>query len=200
MVSLSKKAIRALGVAESFHETSKKSILAGVVMRGDFLIDGFSFSFVTLRGNDATSSVINLYTKLNRKDINVLMLGGVVISLYNIVEVSKVYESLKIPIIAITYNESEGLEEHIIRNFPNNYQEKLEAYKRLGKREKLVLKTNKEVFVRTEGIDLESCKTLLDRFTLNGKIPEPVRVARLLARSLLRTFVEPSPVVSKQTD
>lgn len=188
MVSFSKKAIRALGVAESFYETSKKSILAGVVMRGDFLIDGFSFSFVTLRGNDATNSVINLYTKLNRKDINVLMLGGVVISLYNIVDVSKLYESLKIPIIAITYNESEGLEEHIIRNFPNDYQEKLEAYKRLGKREKLVLKTNKEVFVRTEGIDLESCKALLDRFTLNGKIPEPIRVARLLARSLLRNF------------
>jgi len=190
MVSLSKKAIRALGVAESFYETSKKSILAGVVMRGDFLIDGFSFSFVTLRGNDATSSVIDLYTKLNRKDINVLMLGGVVISLYNIVEISKVYESLKIPIIAITYNESEGLEEHIIKNFPNNYQEKLEAYKRLGKREKLILKTNKEVFVRAEGVDLESCKALLDRFTLNGKIPEPIRVARLLARSLLRTFAE----------
>ncbi|MEM0259499.1 MAG: DUF99 family protein, partial [Thermoproteota archaeon] len=48
MVSLSKKAIRVLGIAESFRETSKKSILAGVVMRGDFLIDGFSFSFVTL--------------------------------------------------------------------------------------------------------------------------------------------------------
>lgn len=190
MVSVSKKAIRVLGIAESFRETSKKSILAGVVMRGDFLIDGFSFSFVTLRGDDATDSLIKLYTQLNRKDINVLMIGGVVISLYNIVEVSKVYESLKVPIIAITYNESEGLEEHIIRNFPNNYQRKLEAYKRLGKREKLILKTNKEVFVRTEGIDLESCKALLNKFTLNGRIPEPVRVARLLARSLLKTFSE----------
>ncbi|MBO3757691.1 MAG: DUF99 family protein [Thermoproteota archaeon] len=190
MVSLSKKAIRVLGIAESFRETSKKSILAGVVMRGDFLIDGFSFSFVTLRGNDATDSLIKLYTKLNRKDINVLMIGGIVISLYNIIDIDEVYKSLKIPIITVTYNESEGLEEHIIRNFPNDYQERLEVYRRLGKREKLMLKTNKEVFVRAEGISIESCKALLNRFTLNGKIPEPIRVARLLARSLLKTFIE----------
>jgi endonuclease V-like protein UPF0215 family len=39
------KAIRALGISESFIKgVSKKSVLAGVIMRSDMVIDGFSFS------------------------------------------------------------------------------------------------------------------------------------------------------------
>ena len=36
-----KKGVRVLGVAESFEKKQSHSILAGVVMRGDFRIDGF---------------------------------------------------------------------------------------------------------------------------------------------------------------
>ena len=38
-----KKAIRALGIAESFRKEDRYSTLAGVVMRSDLIIDGFVF-------------------------------------------------------------------------------------------------------------------------------------------------------------
>ena len=44
---LEKKGLRGLAIAESFLQNSKKSVIAGVVMRRDFVIDGFVFGHAT---------------------------------------------------------------------------------------------------------------------------------------------------------
>ncbi|MEM1990487.1 MAG: DUF99 family protein, partial [Candidatus Bathyarchaeia archaeon] len=41
-----------------------------------------------------------------------------------------------------------------------------------------------EVYVRFYGMSLEEAKGILNKFTLHGAIPEPLRVARLLARGV----------------
>src|SRR5208282_3507435 len=65
-VHANKRAIRALGVAESFRGTDRRSILAGVVMRSDLVIDGFAFGEATVEGDDATESILRLYRRLRR--------------------------------------------------------------------------------------------------------------------------------------
>ena len=40
---LEKNGIRGLSIAESFSQTSKKSVLSGIVMSTDLIIDGFVF-------------------------------------------------------------------------------------------------------------------------------------------------------------
>lgn len=183
-MKVSKKAIRALGVAESFGKCSIKAFLTGVVMRSDFLIDGFSLSHTTIAGDDATDAVISLYDSLNRKDINLIMIGGAVISMYNIVDLDRIFEKTGKPVLAVTYRPSEGIEEAIKRHFPDNWEGKLEAYRRLGPRREITLKNGFKVFVRSIGIDDYDSKLVLNKFTVFGRIPEPIRVARLLARSL----------------
>ncbi len=66
---LEKKGLRGLAIAESFRETDLKSKLAGVVMRRDFVIDGFVFGKATIEGDDATDAMISMYEKLDRNDI-----------------------------------------------------------------------------------------------------------------------------------
>jgi endonuclease V-like protein UPF0215 family len=183
-VKASKKAIRALGMAESFRRDSAKAFLAGVVMRSDLLIDGFSFAYTTISGDDATSSVISLYKSLGREDVNLIMISGTVISMYNIVDVNKVFEETGKPVLALTYRSSKGIEEAIKKYFPNNWEGKIEAYRRLGPRKEIKLKTGFKVFVRNIGIDDFDSRLILNRFTVFGRIPEPIRVARLIARSL----------------
>ena len=58
-----KKGIRALGIAESY-TGCERSTLAGVVMRKDLRIDGFSFGSVTVGGVDATETVIQMIQDL----------------------------------------------------------------------------------------------------------------------------------------
>jgi hypothetical protein len=47
------------------------------------------------------------------------------------------------------------------------------------------LHTNQTIFIRCWGIDASDGARLCNDFTIEGKIPEPLRVARLCARNLI---------------
>lgn len=184
-VRVEKRGIRALGVAECFRLGAAKSDLAGVVLRSDLVVDGAVFGHATVGGDDATLAVIEMYHRLNRGDINVIILGGAVISLFNIIDVEEVFKDTKVPTICVTFEESEGLEYPIRRRFPESWVKKLEAYRRLGGRDQITLKTGYSIYVRGAGIDSASSKRVLDKFTLQGSVPEPIRLAKMLAKARL---------------
>jgi len=186
-LKLEKKAIRTLGIAESFKRgVFEKSLLCGVVMRSDLIVDGVGVSFATVGGEDATDAILELFRSFKRNDINFLMIGGSVISFFNILDVDRLHEETKLPVISITFRPSEGLERHLKHHFPCD-ERKIEAYKRLGARDEVVLQTGYRIYVRTSGITVEEARKALDKFTLQGAIPEPIRLAKLMARALLRS-------------
>ena len=55
-----KSGVRVLGIAESFVQGAKKSVLAGVVMRRDLIIDGAAFGYSTIGGMDATGTILEI--------------------------------------------------------------------------------------------------------------------------------------------
>ncbi|MEM0456320.1 MAG: DUF99 family protein [Nitrososphaerota archaeon] len=184
---LDKPAIRVLGIAESFDRTlNKNSIVAGVVMRSDFVVDGLAITKCTVGGMDATEAVISLYRKLGRTDINAMILSGCVISWYNVVDLNAVYEAIGLPLVCITYEESEGIREYFIKNFPDDWQARVEVYERNGTRCAVKLWTGYAVFIRCLGVELNVGKRLLDKFTLHGRIPEPVRLSKLIAKQVMK--------------
>ncbi len=184
-VRVEKKGIRALGVAESFRmDVLEKSCLAGVVMRGDLVVDGFVFGSATIGGDDATDAVVGMFYRLSRNDINVIMLRGVIISFFNIVDLERVYLETGVPVIGLTFKESAGLEEHIKHHFTGDEgQHKIEQYRKVGGRIKTSLKTGATIYIRAAGLDANTATRILDKFTLQGAIPEPVRLAQLLAHT-----------------
>ena len=134
---LEKKGIRGLSIAESFSQTSKKSVLSGIVISTDLVIDGFVFGHSTVGGDDATDAILAMHEKLDRPDVSFLLISGIVISLYNIVDVKRISEKIGLPVIGVTYEESPGIEEAIKHHFPESYESKLAEYSKLGSRKKL---------------------------------------------------------------
>ncbi|MEM2145215.1 MAG: DUF99 family protein [Candidatus Jordarchaeaceae archaeon] len=184
-----KLGVRVLGIAESFVKgKSKRSVLAGVVMRGDLQVDGFAFATITVGGMDATEGVIKIYSSLNRSDVNYLFLNGCVISWFNIVDLDHVYGELGIPLICVTYEESEGLEKYFKEYF-NDWEERLKVYNRLGVRERIQLRTGYEMYIRYLGMDREEAVRVINRFTLQGSVPEPLKTARLVSRAIIRSGI-----------
>ena len=61
----------------------------------------------------------------------------------------------------------------------------MDYYRRLGSREAVTLHTGHTIYIRPYGIDTPEAARLCDLFTLDGKIPEPLRVARLCARGVM---------------
>ncbi len=187
-INLNKRGIRSLGISESFiKNTTGKSILAGVIVRADRIIDGFGLSLTTIGGMDATESVISLYKSLKRKDINAILLNGCVISWFNIIDLKEVYRKLDIPLICITYEESEGLKRYLKEYFKKDWEDRYKIYLKNGNREKIILNTRKTIFVRILGMELSQAERFLNKFTIHGAIPEPLRISRLLARSILKS-------------
>ena len=184
---LEKKGIRGLAIAESFSQNSKKSVLSGIVMSTDLVIDGFVFGHSTVGGDDATDAILEMYEKLDRQDISFLLISGIVISLYNIIDMKRISEKIGLPVIGITYEESSGIEDAIKHHFPESYKSKLTEYSKLEPRKKITLHTSYNLYVRNEGCTVLETKQLLDKITLQGSIPEPLKITQLLANTLLKS-------------
>lgn len=184
---IAKKGLRVLGIAESF-SSDNRSILAGVVMRKDLRVDGFSFDTTTVGGMDATDSVVALYRNFYRKDINAVMISGCVISWFNIIDPLRIREETGRPTIVVTYEDSEGIEKDIIHHFPHD-EVRLSCYRALGTRIPHLLPTGYTIYMRAYGISDEDAGALCSAFTYDGKIPEPIRVARLFARAVMQSQI-----------
>jgi endonuclease V-like protein UPF0215 family len=176
-----------LGIAESFIKgVSEKSILAGVVMKTDMGIEDLVVAKVTVGGMDATDKIIRMYNELDRNDINLLMLNGCVISWYNVIDLHRVAEETALPLICVTYDASEGLEKYFIELFPEDWKTRVEVYHKNKSRIHITLDTGYTVYIRFIGMKNEKAKEILNKYTWHGSIPEPLRVARLIARSVVK--------------
>lgn len=181
-----KSGARVLGVAESFKKTYSNSLAVGLVMRGDFRIDGFGVCRPTIGGRDSTESLLEMFMKLKRQDIRAWILGGSLISWFNVVDIVELHEKTSIPVVCVTYHPSEGVEKYLKEYFPDDWRARLEILEKAGVRTPVRLDTGHAAFLTTAGAGIPWAKRLIDLFTLDGRIPEPVRVARLIAAALFR--------------
>jgi endonuclease V-like protein UPF0215 family len=148
------------------------------------LLDGVVFGRALVGGEDATSQIISMFMKLDREDINCIMINGLIISLYNVVDGQKIFEKSGIPVIGVTYKESQGIEDRFFAYFAQSEaEERVKAYRNLGSRDLITLKTGMTLYVRTWGISPAKTLHILNSFVIQGKIPEPLRIARLISRA-----------------
>jgi endonuclease V-like protein UPF0215 family len=184
-----KRGLRVLAVAESFSKKGEdRSVLAGVVMRKDGVIDGFAMTSVTIGGMDATDGVLDLFKAMGRNDINLIMLNGCVIAWFNIIDLAKLHEVLNLPLVCVTYEESSGLEKYIKEYFPNDWERRINVLQKNCNRREASLHTGHRVFLREVGLEFDDAVRLLNEFTLQGGVPEPLRLAGLLARTVHMTI------------
>lgn len=182
-MQLQKQGIRVLGISESF-ASREWSVLCGVVMRRDLHIDGFCFGKVRVGGMDATEEILRMISSLDRQDVNAIMLNGCVIAWYNVIDPAHLASVTGIPVVCVSYKGSEGLSGHIRHHFPGD-EERVRAYEQLGDRISIPLNTGLSLYARGFECTEREVREICRMFTLHGKIPEPLRVARLCARTVM---------------
>jgi endonuclease V-like protein UPF0215 family len=185
--SLLKAAVRVLGIAESAPSNARMTILGGVIMRADLIIDGMEWTTATIGGMDSTDAVLNLVHKIGREDLGCIMLHGSVIALYNMIDLQQLNNDTGLPIISVTKEAQGDIRQHLMRAFPDEWQSRWDIACKNGPMQPIMLQTGNEVFVQFFGAELGGVKTLLERLTRFGGLPEPIRVSRLFARTLART-------------
>jgi len=185
-LSLEKKAIRVLGIAESYRRgAGQYAFLAGVVMRSDLLVDGVVLGRCKIGGMDVTDSILEMYHRLEREDISALMINGCIISWFNVVDLNRLHRETRLPSICLTYYPSTGLREYFIKYFPDDWEERFKVYEENGPRIELVNKNGFKVYLRAVGLDVDKALDLVNKYTVSGRIPEPLKLARSIAYAVM---------------
>lgn len=174
---------RALGIAESYADDS--STLAGAVVTADGRPDAFVIGRCTVGGTDLTDSIIDLFERLDREDVRLLFVAGVALAWFNILDLDAVAASTDRPVIAVTFEESGGLESAIREAFEGaDRADRLERYRALPPRQPVDL-DDRRLYVRSAGCPTDRARALVETYTLEEAArPEPLRVAKLTARAV----------------
>ena len=181
-----KPGVRALGIAESFRE--ERSTLAGAVVRADRVFDGLAFETCTVGGTDATDAVVSLVEGLDREDVRYVLIAGLALSWYNVLDLREIAARTDRPVLSITFEESDGLEPAIEEGFSGGArEERLAVYREQPERRRLLVNDHR-LFYRPVGIEDGEARDVIRSFTPDGGRPEPLRVARLAARAADERF------------
>jgi len=182
-----KQEIRILGIDDSpFTFKDKSCRIIGVVMRGGEYIEGVLSEIVQIDKLDATEKVIKMIKNTrHNKQLKAVFIDGVALGGFNIVDIEKIYENTKIPVITVTRDKPD------IDNIKNALQKHfLDWEKRFNLINKGVLcKINTKhnpIFVKCAGICADEAKEIIKISTIRGVIPEPIRVAHIIASGVSR--------------
>ena len=175
-----KSGARALGIAESYQD--EESTLAGVVVRASRVVDDVTFETCAVGGTDATAAIVSMFETLNREDLQYLLVAGIAPAWYNVLDLHRLHDVTGLPVLSVTFEESEGLESALEEAFEGaELQRRLALYRNQPER-RAVDVGGETVFVRSVGLDDERAAAVVREFTPEGGRPEPVRVARLAGR------------------
>ncbi|MFC1704912.1 DUF99 family protein [Nanoarchaeota archaeon] len=177
-----KKEIRVLGIDDAPFDKFKKGdvLVVGTMFRGGQWIDGILSTKITVDGTNSTSKLVKMINKSKFKpQLQCIILDGIAFGGFNIVDIQELNKKTKIPVLVV------------IRRMPDF--KKIEAtLKKLKKasRYKLIEKAGKvhkvgKIYIQIAGLTLEHAKQILKVTCTHSLLPEPIRVAHLIASGIV---------------
>jgi len=177
-----KKEIRVVGIDDiSFNKfKDKKTKVIGVVYRGGHFMDGVLTTEVKVDGTDSTSKIINMVSKSKfLPQLQCILLDGIAVGGFNVIDVVKLSENTKLPVIAV------------MRNYPD-FEKIIKTLKKLKMSSKIRLiekagpvHKHDKIHIQVVGINLETAKQIISITSTHSYVPEPIRVAHLIGQGLI---------------
>ena len=178
-----KKEIRLLGVDDSPFDKFKndKVLVIGTIFRGGQFLDGLLSTKVHVDGSDSTKKLISMINKTkNKPQLQAILMDGIALGGFNIVDINQLYEKTKIPVIVV------------IRRMPDIENIK-SVLKRIGKQNKIKLLEKagtpikiRKVYCQLTGLTKEKAEQILKIACTHSFIPEPIRAAHIIASGVVK--------------
>jgi hypothetical protein len=134
-------------------------------------------------GFDATEVLSEMLLRSKyRRHLQLVLLQGIALAGFNVVDAFALRERVGLPVLIVARREPDyeairrALREHLPRG-----ERKWALIERLGPMEPL-----EGVYVQRVGLSPEEARAVLRRTAVHGRIPEPLRVAHLIATALVR--------------
>jgi len=157
-----------------------EAVIVGCVTAG-ILPEGFMFDRIEIDGMNSTEKIEVMLKKSKFwSQLKCIFLSGLTFGGFNTVDISKINERTKIPVIVVMrkYPDFEAIKK-ALKNVSNG-EERWEVIKRAGE----VIKIE-NTYVQIKGCSREEAETYLRLSTREGHIPEPLRLAHMVATAIV---------------
>lgn len=141
-------------------------------------LDGVLSGKVRRDGRNSTSVMIELVrTSQFREHVRAVLLQGIAVAGFNVVDVHALHDGLGVPVVAITRREPRWSRiRHALFSCTPGADRKWALIQAAGPMDAVA-----GVYVQRVGIGLEETRAMLRATTLHGSLPEPLRLAHLVA-------------------
>lgn len=177
-----KPQVRVLGIDDApFSFGGGKVPIVGVVLRLPAYVEGVMMSEVTVDGDDADRTITSIISASRyREQIRMVMLDGIALGGFNVVDIDRLYRDTGIPFCTVTRDRPDlgSMRAALQQHFPD-WQRRLEIIERKELNE--VRTKHGAIFVSIAGSSIGEAEELLRGSTVQGSMPEPLRLAHLIA-------------------
>ena len=185
-----KPEIRVLGVDDGVFIPRSKGLVdvVGIVFRGGYWLDGVMRTEIEVDGLDATEKIASMIIESpHYKQLRVIMLSGITFAGFNVVDIKELYSKTGLPVIALT-RDLPKMEE--IKQALENLPEKEKRWKAIlnaGEIFEVQTREGEEpIYMQIAGIEREDAEKIVKITSTRSNIPEPLRVAHIIASGLTK--------------
>lgn len=181
-----KNEIRVLGIDDSAL-IRDQILIVGAFFRGGEWLDGVMRSYVTRDGMDSTDAIVEMVKSSKHfGQIRVIMLDGVTYGGFNPVDINLIWEQTGIPVVVVmrAYPNFKKIENALI--YLPEPKKRLEIILKAGEITKVQTKKGAHsVYIQHAGIESEYAAKIVQLTATRSNIPEPLRVAHLIATGIV---------------
>ena len=162
----------------------QKALFVCVLLRGKWIND-FQADMITVDGLDATEKLTSM---LHRLSFDAVMLAGVSFAGFNLVDPTIVFEEFSNPVIVISRTKPNNIAvKNALRQHFEDWRIRWRVFEKLGSVCEVVsMPAEPPVYVEVVGTEMNWASRLIRATSVCCRVPEPIRVARLVARGLTR--------------
>ena len=159
--------------------------IVGTVYAG-LRLDGIVIGEIEKDGFDAADEIIRrIETSRFLEHMQLIMLQGIAFGGFNVVDVFSLFEKLAVPVLVVARKTPDvaAIKKALTGGAIPHGQAKWDMISRLGPMEPAG-----NVFIQRVGITSEQAAEVTQRFCIYGYVPEPLRIAHLIAGAMTRGY------------
>ena len=160
----------------------QEALLVTVLLHGTSVTD-FQKKSIKVDGLDATEKLISMLCPWSFDSV---ILAGVSFAGFNLIDANAVFEEFEKPVIVVarTKPNNAAVKSALLEHF-EDWKARWGVIEKLGPVHEIVSMPNEPpIYTETIGADLNWASNLIRKLSTCCRIPEPIRVAKLIARGL----------------
>jgi hypothetical protein len=174
-----KDEIRVLGIDDGyFLKQQKQSVLVvGAVLRGNRELDGVLSCSIEKDGKDATRKLSELVNNSKYKgQLRAIMTNGITMAGFNVLDLQELSRKTCLPVLSVIRKKPDHKKiERALDNFSDG-NDRLALIKKAGE-----IYSHKSIYFQKAGLTDRRAREIIDKTILKSNIPEPIRIAHLIA-------------------